>query len=564
MHQHVFTIAKVCQQYGIENAVICPGSRSAPLVFAFTSITGMKCYSVIDERSAAFIALGMAQQLQKPVVLICTSGTACLNFFPAVAEAFYQKIPLLILTADRPPEMLNQQDGQMIMQKGVFGKHVLGSYELLSYQEENIDFKLTEKIVLNAIEESMQESGFGPVHINVPLREPLYNLPEIPSFQEIPFHIEKKTPTITQVPLLKDFSDAWKVSKKKLILVGQMPPDNKLSSFLTTFISQDDVVLLADITSNQHEISNASLFDFGLQHVSKEQIKDLAPDFILSMGGPIVSKSMKLWLKGIKPNYHFRIQAQAESIDTYQNLTQLLEAELLLYLDAFVSLKGNGEPSKKEYSLLWKLLNNKAHEALKVFHENKIWCEPNVVNKILTAIPENSQLQLGNSASVRWVSWLGAPLKTLQIFANRGTSGIDGTVSTAIGAARVQAHKTVTLICGDLSLFYDQNAFWQNNLPSNLKVIILNNHSGNIFNWIEGPKNHPNTLSYFTTPHQLSVEKLVDQFGLNYFQSKDWGTLQEGMEWLYVSRPNISILELSFEEGENMKGIYAFKELVIG
>jgi 2-succinyl-5-enolpyruvyl-6-hydroxy-3-cyclohexene-1-carboxylate synthase len=112
LHQHVFTIAKVCQQYGIENAVICPGSRSAPLVFAFTSITGMKCYSVIDERSAAFIALGMAQQLQKPVVLICTSGTACLNFFPAVAEAFYQKVPLLILSADRPPELLNQQDGQ--------------------------------------------------------------------------------------------------------------------------------------------------------------------------------------------------------------------------------------------------------------------------------------------------------------------------------------------------------------------------------------------------------------------------------------------------------------------
>jgi 2-succinyl-5-enolpyruvyl-6-hydroxy-3-cyclohexene-1-carboxylate synthase len=564
LQQHVFTIAKVCQHYGIENAVICPGSRSAPLVFAFTSITGMKCYSVIDERSAAFMALGMAQQLQKPVVLICTSGTACLNFFPAVAEAFYQKIPLLILTADRPPEMLNQQDGQMIMQKGVFGKHVLGSYELLSYQEENVDFKLTEKIILNAIEESVQESGFGPVHINVPLREPLYNFPEIPSFPELHFRLEKKISTITELPLLNDFSDAWKASKKKLILVGQMPPDSKLSNFLNTFINHDDVVLLADIASNQHEISNAGLFDFGLQHVSKEQRKDLAPDFILSIGGPIVSKSMKIWLKGIKPNYHFRIQAQAESIDTYQNLTQLLEAELLLYLDAFVSLKGTGEPSKKEYSLLWKLLNNKADETLKAFHENKIWCEPNVVNKILAAIPENSQLQLGNSASVRWVSWLGAPLKALQIFSNRGTSGIDGTVSTAIGAARVQADKIVTLICGDLSLFYDQNAFWQNNLPSNLKIIILNNHSGNIFNWIEGPKNHPDTLSYFTTPHHLSVKKLADQFGLNYFESKEWGTLQEGMDWLYAPQPNISILELSFEEVENMKGINAFKELVIG
>jgi len=295
LQQHVFTIAKVCQHFGIENAVICPGSRSAPLVFAFTSNPGIKCYSAIDERSAAFMALGMAQQLQKPVVLISTSGTACLNFFPAIAEAFYQKIPLLILTADRSPEMLNQQDGQMIMQKGVFGKHVLASHELLSYQEDKVDFKLTERIVRNAIEESLNEKGFGPVHINVPLREPLYNLYDNPSFPKLAFYNEKKSPSAIRVPFLNELDYAWKVSKRKIILVGLMPPDIELSNCLDSFINQDDVVLIADIASNQHEIANSGLFDFILQHGRRENLIELEPDFILSIGGPVVSKSLKLW-----------------------------------------------------------------------------------------------------------------------------------------------------------------------------------------------------------------------------------------------------------------------------
>jgi 2-succinyl-5-enolpyruvyl-6-hydroxy-3-cyclohexene-1-carboxylate synthase len=159
---------------------------------------------------------------------------------------------------------------------------------------------------------------------------------------------------------------------------------------------------------------------------------------------------------------------------------------------------------------------------------------------------------------------MGPPLGALEIYSNRGTSGIDGTISTAIGAARIKEHKTVTLICGDLSLFYDQNAFWQNNLPSNLKIVILNNQSGNIFNWIEGPKNHPETLSYFTTPHALSVKKLTDQFGLNYLNCDAFSEITDAIDWLYSNQEGVSILELSFKEEENLRGINEFKQIALG
>lgn len=562
MQHHVFTIAKVCQQFGAEHAVICPGSRSAPLVYAFTRNENIKCYSAVDERSAAFMALGMAQQLQKPVVLISTSGTACLNFFPAIAEAFYQHIPLLILTADRPPELLNQQDGQMIMQKGVFGKHVIGSHELLCFEEDKVDYKLTERIVYNALEETMSENGFGPVHINVPLREPLYNevghvdVPKITYAKQV-----KLLSGVTLLPQLDNLLQAWKSSKKKMVLVGQMAPSSILSNILNYFVNQDDVLVLSDIVSNQHECSNAPLFDGILQFLPEEEIAGLEPDLILSFGGPFVSKSLKIWLKKQKPEHHFRIQKSADLIDTYQNVTHHIQADLLPYLEAFQSLKIFNHPSQKPYSAEWRRLNKLVSEKLRDFHAQEIWCEPTAFKKVLNHLGENSSLQLGNSSSIRWASWNGLPLKALQCFCNRGTSGIDGTISTAIGSAKMRAHKTVTLICGDLSLFYDQNGFWQNNLPSNLKIIILNNGQGNIFNWIDGPAKHPAELPYFTTPNNLSIKRLAEQYGLKYYQCNTHHNIEHMLNKTYEKQDVPVILELHFDQDINLAAIKKFKQL---
>ncbi len=565
MQHHVFTIAKVCQQAGVENAVICPGSRSAPLVYAFTQNPQIKCISVIDERSAGFIALGLAQQLQKPVVLICTSGTAGLNFFPAIAEAYYQKIPLLVLTADRPPELLNQQDGQMIMQKHMYGKHVLSSHELMCFEEDKVDYKLTERIVFNAIEECMSGKGFGPVHINVPLREPLYDFGE--EEITIPKLTHKKEHTLTEgitlLPNLNDLGIAWKESRKKLILVGQMPPNKELEALINSFINQDDVVVISDIASNQHESCNAPLFDSILQYHERLELGLAEPDLMISFGGPLVSKSIKNWLKKQKPIYHFRIHSSNENIDTYQNVTHQIQADIIPYLKAFHSLRIFLNPIRKPFADTWKLLNKNVSEALISFHQKQIWCEPTALAHFIQYIPENSMLQLANSSTVRWISWNGIPLKGLHIFCNRGTSGIDGSTSTAIGAALAMPHKMVTFITGDLALFYDQNALWQKQLPNNLRIVVINNQGGNIFNWIDGPSSHPAAIDYFTTPHQLSVKLLAEQYKLTYFSCNGFKDMSSAIHEFYSVGKGASILELQFNAEDNKKGITEFRKIHI-
>ncbi len=564
MQQHVFTIAKICSHYGVEHAVICPGSRSAPLVFAFSQNKKIKCHSVIDERSAAFMALGMAQQLQKPVVLICTSGTACLNFFPAIAEAYYQKVPLLIISADRPPELLNQQDGQMIMQKGVFGKHVLGSHELLCFEEDKIDYKLTERIVTTAIQETMQPSGYGPVHINTPLREPLYDvksssgIPKLSSFKEVNF-----PPIALPTLQLDELAGAWKKSKKRMILVGQLPVSKSLQMVLNACVNHDDVVIFSDVVSNQHESGNIPLFDSIIQFISPTELKELEPDFILSFGGPMVSKSLKNWLKKQKPAYHFRIQSNENLIDTYNNVTHPIIAEELNFLEAFVSINRFKQSFMKPYASDWKLYNKKIGTALKQFVAKNIWSEPIVMQHILNALPENSQLQLANSSVVRYASWLGIPLKALHVYGNRGTSGIDGATSTAVGSAKMQLHKTVTLISGDLSLFYDRNAFWQTQIPNNLRIIVFNNCGGKIFEWIDGPSDHTEVLDFFITPQHQSVELLARQFDLHYYTCNHIKNLSKTLEKFYAPHKNVAILELPFMNEENIKTIKEFRNLKV-
>lgn len=562
MQQHVFTIARVCRSFGIEHAVISPGSRSAPLVLAFLRESAIHCHVMADERSAAFTAMGMAQQYRKPVVLICTSGTALANYFPAVAEAYYQRIPLLILSADRPPELLNQQDGQMIMQKGIFGKHVLGSHELMCFEEDHTDHSLTERILLQALEESMSENGFGPVHINVPLREPLYNLREPEAIAEKGIaHRNFLSNSAVRLPKIHQFSDAWRKAERKLIVAGQMPPSKNLNYLMNAFINQDDVVLIADVASNLHDSSNAPLFDTVLQHLKEQEKNALRPDFVLSFGGPLVSKSLKTWLKSQKPDWHFRIDANPGVIDTYNNLTDPLHAELQPYLEALLSMNIFRGPGSKPYADLWRNLNSHTGKRIRDFHLQQLWCEPTVVFHLLNKMPDNSQLQVSNSSPVRWVSWNGIPNKALQIFCNRGTSGIDGSISTAVGAAKARPHQLVTLLTGDMSLIYDEHAFWQNELPSNLRVVVLNNGGGNIFNWIDGPSGHPYALPFFTTPHQRNIESLAKGYGLPYLKANHFNAYQSALNELFQPSNKPILLEVDLTSETNSQGISAFRRL---
>ncbi len=546
MNNPVKILAKICSQFGIEHAVICPGSRSAPLVFAFNRNKNIKTYSIIDERSAAYMALGMAQQLQKPVALICTSGTAALNFYPAIAEAFYQKIPLVILTADRPLELLNQQDGQMINQVNVFGNHVRGS----------LNFDSILRTSHSELRTFLNKSMFpvmGPVHINVPLVEPLYeNLEE-----EILIENLEKPLNIFGDFDNKNIIDALQQTQKRVIIIGQNLPNQELLATLKE-LAKKDFAILADVVSNQHESSVLKHFDFLVSQANIETLQVLEPDFIISLGGPVLSKALKLWLKKQKPKYHFRIQQDETLVDTYNNVTEYIYGNNIEVLKSLV----NAEFSSSTYAEYLGLMELKSQRKIAEFiNQNNVeFNELVTVNFVLKNLPKNSQLQIANSASIRYVSYIGLPDKNITAFCNRGTSGIDGCTSTAIGAANM-TKEIVTLITGDLAFFYDRNAFWNNFVPNNLRIILLNNHGAGIFNLIDGPNSQPELEEFFLTKHKLNAKNLAAENGLSYNLCKNNDEFANALATFYDVSEQAKIIELSFDMDKSAAIFKAFKKI---
>jgi 2-succinyl-5-enolpyruvyl-6-hydroxy-3-cyclohexene-1-carboxylate synthase len=554
LNNQVTILSKLCSDFGIEHAVICPGSRSAPLVFAFNRNKNIKTYAIVDERSAGYIALGMAQQLQKPVALICTSGTAALNFFPAIAEAFYQKIPLVVLTADRPAELLNQQDGQMINQVNVFGSHVRGSLQF--------EVRSSEFVVQSLLEKSMFPVK-GPVHINVPLVEPLYENLEISN--ELPMHRE----AIGNNELKNKDFDATQLinalqkcdpNKPKVILVGQGFPNQELAAVLKS-LEQKGFVILADVVSNQHESTSISHYDLIIAQATPEILKTLEPDLIISLGGPILSKALKLWLKKQKPHFHFRIQQDDILVNTYDNVTDYL------ITNNFTPLKYIAEQYISENSFLnnWQETNTKAKKVVTNFTQNNqtVFNELVAVQTVLEQLPNQSQLQIANSTAIRYVSYLGLPNKNLTVFCNRGTSGIDGCTSTALGAALIN-NTITTLITGDLAFFYDRNAFWNNYIPNNLRIILLNNNGGGIFNLIDGPSSAPELDKFFLTKHTLKAKNLAADFGLIYENCTSQNELNQALNSFFEPSETAKILELSFDMNKSAEVYKAFRKMIIG
>ena len=552
MHQQLAQLAELCHQAGVTHAVICPGSRSAPLVFAFNRHPNIKTFVIIDERSAGFIALGMAQQLQKPVALICTSGTASLNFYPAIAEAYYQKIPLIVLTADRPAELLNQQDGQMINQQGVYGSHIRAQMQFLVYTVDSYH-------LLSDTLNKCMHPVFGPVHINVPLKEPLYKISISDSAVSQKYKLEPK-PLLTNLP----YNLGSLKHDKILVLVGQGLPNEALKNHFKTLANRSNVVLLADVVSNQHDSTSIKHFDYIISQADTNSLKTLEPQVLISMGGPVLSKALKLWLKKQKPIKHIRLQDDDIKVDTYGNVTDYVSSNQLAVI--FENIIETNTIQTESYKQLWNRFEEKAHESVQQFivnsNELKVNSELLSVNSILKALPTNSQLQIANSSSVRYVSYLGLPENNLSAFCNRGTSGIDGCTSTAVGAA-MMCNELVTLITGDLAFFYDKNAFWNKYVPNNLRIVLLNNNGGGIFNLIDGPNSQPELEEFFLTPHLQSAQNTAIDNGLEYSFCQNIFEIENILKTFFDPSDRPKLLEIKSDILINSKAFGEFKKIKV-
>lgn len=555
---HINEIAQLCAAHGINQAIVSPGSRSAAISLAFDNHPEIDVKVIADERSAAFIAMGMAQQLNQAVALICTSGSAAYNYAPAVAEAYYQEIPILIITADRPSEWIDQYDGQTIQQEGIYGKHVKASFNLpvdLSHKDAQWH---SNRLVNEAILRTA-EFPKGPVHINVPIREPFYPTDtetyEFPITRKIEaVKVEKSLPESTWDQLIT----TWNNCSKRLLVLGQMEPNNELKTLLGDLSKKTKTPIINEITANQHGLNGViNKQDLFLQGDAKIS----APELLITVGKSLISKNLKLFLRKNPPKYHWHIHEGNRLNDGLQHLTNSLD----LNAESFLSelLKRVPQTQALDFDSEWSKLNESTNIKSREFLSQSEFGELKAAHLALMALPNDSQLHLANSMSIRYANFIGLGDGSIEIFCNRGTSGIDGSNGTAVGAA-LSSGKMVTLLTGDMAFLYDRNAFWHSYDLSNLRIIVLNNAGGGIFGMIKGPKSQGSYEKLFQTDQPLTAKLTAKEYGFEYVTAKNEEQLEDELKQFFKPSSSAKVLEVFSNPRKNEEIFAAYKAYCLG
>lgn len=567
-YQPIYDLAEVCARKGLSQTILCPGSRCAPLTLAFVRHKDIVTRTFSDERSAGFVAVGIAQQTKVPAILVCTSGSAAYNFAPAIAEAYYQQVPLLIFTADRPSEWVDQLDGQTIRQPEIFGKHVKRSFELPEDYSHPDAYWHINRIANEAINLA-QEFPKGPVHINAPFREPLYPAKgESIRFSDSIRIINQSTVETSpgkqvQETIAKDFASFNKV----LMVAGQDDYNENLVRVAERFVKHQHVALVGDVISNFHGIPETVRHaDAFLGQGGEGLKKSLKPELLITFGKSVISKNLKLFLRAFKPEQHWHLQPAGSVADTFQSLTNVIPFTPLDFMESFVDTGKSStfEAQKREnYYRLWEAEDHRIERSMETFFGIQQLSELHLVRDLLQSLPPRCNLHLANSMSVRYANLIGlsAARKGIRVYSNRGTSGIDGCTSTAVGHA-LSSDVPNFLITGDMAFFYDRNAFWHNYQVPNLHILVLNNHGGTIFNMIDGPSDAPEKDEYFVTKQSLTASHLAEEFGFEYLLldslKKHKNTLKAFCEFSRSTK----ILELDTEASVNKDTFERFKQQI--
>ena len=557
------TVVELCKAHKIRHIVISPGSRNAPLIIGFTNDPYFKCYSIVDERSAAFFALGIAQQLQHPVALVCTSGSALLNYYPAIAEAFYSEIPLVVLSADRPKNFIGIGDGQTINQNEVFANHILDSanlkldlkdeYKLPDDEDLPIFKSLEDKLerflgiqqdiqtyneteINTAIFKSIHKSG--PVHINIPFDEPLYEMVDTLSVKVKPLKLDTKSKRADDFEL-KQCLDDWNDASKKMILVGVNPPNSVRQKWLDELANDDSVIVFTETTSNLNHDEFFPSIDKIIWPLDEEGFKKLQPDILLTFGGLIVSKKVKAFLRKYQPKQHWHV-GENKANDTFFCLQRHIKTSPNTFFHMF--LPKITHYVKSNYRPYWNFVKDYRLKKHGDYLKQIPFSDFKVFDVVLKSLPNTTILQLSNSATVRYAQLFDLN-KTLEVFCNRGTSGIDGSTSTAIGCATVN-NKPTTFVSGDLSFFYDSNALWNNYIPNTFRIIVINNQGGGIFRILPGHKDTDNFDYFFETKHDMTAKQLCKMYHFEYASASNENQLKLKLKGFYSASDRPKLLEI--------------------
>jgi len=524
--QHISDLGPVLEGLGIRHVILAPGSRNAPLMQLFTSGNRFSCHSIVDERSAGYVALGMARQLGRPVAVVTTSGTAVLNLSPAVAEAFQQNIPIVVLTADRPREILSQFNNQVTDQRAPYFNHSKGFYEFPAQFRDMSSLEQGIRAVEQLVREALREPA-GPVHVNLPLAEPLYVPLPGPALSRVTVNAPSE-----ELPVPEVLPAVGPGEKKILILAGMGPGNEKVKGALELLLAHRQAVVVAENISNLNATSFVTNPELVLAGATEEERRALAPDLILAFGLQVVSKRLRLFAEDCP-------DADLRSLEEGTDPAEL-----------FRELAGI-RPCENRYLNLWKEIEGRELARMQSFLKEAPFGNLTALARILEVLPAGTVVHLGNSATIRYSQLLPAR-SDLSYFSNRGISGIDGSLSTAVGSAMVSDQRHL-LIMGDLSFVYDSNGLWNKDFPENLKMVVLNDGGGGIFRLLDGPDRMDFFEEFSITHHPVSLELLAGAFGRRFARASGTEELENQLPALCNPDNRLSVLEVDTTGSENSR-----------
>ena len=545
-------IVETLYRLGLTTAIISPGSRSTPLTVAFARHSGVETIPVLDERAAAFLALGIAKRGRIPVALVCTSGTAGANFYPAVIEAKYSRVPLLIFTADRPPELRNCHAGQTIDQIKLYGNYPNWYAELAVPSAEVEMLYYLRQNIIHAWERSLFPVA-GVVHLNLPFREPLAPIeqPEINQLESTGLEAQLFRDVRLNLPLSTSYLlDAnslvqdWQKYERGIIIAGVAHPEQpeKYCQAIARISHLLKFPVLAEALSplrNYAHLNSQVISTYDLILRNSELAKNLTPEIVILIGELPTSKELRAWLNKIKAKTYI-IDNGCDNLDALHsnsihlrstienmaaNLTIYDGQKKSLYADNWLDLE----------TKFTNKINAKMKDVINLFEGKVPW----ILSKIL---PANTPIFIANSMPVRYCEffWQKSQRKIIPYF-NRGANGIEGTLSTALGIAH--RHKSSILLTGDLALLHDTNGFLNSKyFQGHLTIILINNNGGGIFETLPIAKFDPPFEDFFATPQNIDFAKICDTYSIKYQSIKSWQQLEQLLNPL--PQKGIRLLEL--------------------
>lgn len=532
-----YTAAFVAElvQSGVTEAVVSPGSRSTPMAMVMAEHPGMNVHIHVDERSAAFFALGIAKASGKPVAILCTSGTAAANYFPAVAEANISRVPLLVITSDRPHELRDVGAPQAIDQIHLYGHHVKWFVEMSLPDKSNDMLRYVRSVCGRAAATALQAPA-GPVHLNFPFREPL--IPKLDDENLFQFHerpnryvnVHNGELTIGK-NRVRELAAAINEHEEGMIVCGQIE-DQEFAEAVTELSNRLNFPILADplsqLRSGIHSTENIiDTYDTFLRNgEAKEYLK---PTIVLRFGAMPVSKALTIFLKENYQAEHFVVDGGGGWRDPAGLATEMIYCKEAIFCQELISEVR--ESTNQQFLNKWKKVNRLTKDHLTVIKDSTELSESRLFYQLADMLPDGANLFVGNSMPIRDLdSFFHNNGKSIRVMANRGANGIDGTVSTAMGAAAVSS-QPLYLVLGDLTFFHDLNGLLAAKLYNiDITIIIINNNGGGIFSFLPQAEHPKHFELLFGTPLDLDFEHVIRMYNGSFTRIKDWDHLREMME----------------------------------